>query len=72
MLWSGFAGFEPSTVDCALQEELNKYPGVESCKTDLIRTKSIVFVKFRLSSQALTIMEELQEKGMVGLLQHKL
>ncbi len=42
-----------------------RFSGMQYCKTDLIATKGIVFVKYARSSSACLAMETIQETGMV-------
>lgn len=49
----------------ALQAEMARFSGMQYCKTDLIATKGIVFVKYARSSSACLAMETIQETGMV-------
>ena len=42
-----------------------RFSGMQYCKTDLIATKGIVFVKYAKSSSACLAMETIQETGMV-------
>ena len=44
---------------------MSRYPGLQYCKTDLIATKGIVFVKYSKSSAACLVMETVQQTGMV-------
>lgn len=43
-----------------------RFSGMQYCKTDLIATKGIVFVKYTKSSSACLAMETIQEMGSVG------
>lgn len=42
-----------------------RFAGLQYCKTDLIATKGIVFVKYARSSSACLAMETIQDTGMV-------
>ena len=42
-----------------------RFAGMQYCKTDLVATKGIVFVKYSKSSSACLAMETVQETGMV-------
>lgn len=58
----------PAAMRCcpgALQAEMARFSGMQYCKTDLIATKGIVFVKYARSSSACLAMETIQETGMV-------
>eukprot|EP00775_Hariotina_reticulata_P001542 gene1542-1881_t len=46
------------------KEELSRYPDLEYCKTDLIASKGVVFVKYSKASSALMALEEIATKGM--------
>jgi hypothetical protein len=50
---------------CGVQAEMARFSGMQYCKTDLIATKGIVFVKYTKSSSACLAMETVQESGMV-------
>lgn len=43
-----------------------RFSGMQYCKTDLIATKGIVFVKYTKSSSACLAMETIQETGSVS------
>lgn len=56
---------EPAACLACLQAEMARFSGMQYCKTDLIATKGIVFVKYAKSSSACLAMETIQETGMV-------
>lgn len=45
---------------------MSRFPGMQYCKTDLIATKGIVFVKYAKSSSACLAMETVAETGLVS------
>lgn len=45
---------------------MSRFAGMQYCKTDLIATKGIVFVKYSKSSSACLAMETIQQTGTVG------
>lgn len=49
-----------------IEMEMAAFPGMQYCKTDLISTKGIVFVKYISSSTACTAMEAIQAAGSVA------
>ena len=49
-----------------IEAEMSRFAGVQYCKTDLIASKGIVFVKFATSSAACVAMESVQMAGMVS------
>jgi RNA recognition motif-containing protein len=49
-----------------IEAEMARFSGMQYCKTDLIATKGIVFVKYARSSSACLAMETIQETGMVA------
>eukprot|EP00887_Chlorella_sp_A99_P005987 scaffold27.g5987.t1 len=58
----------PKSADGSLIEaEMARFSGMQYCKTDLIATKGIVFVKYGKSSAACLAMETIQETGMTAL-----
>eukprot|EP00210_Caulerpa_lentillifera_P008383 g7995.t1 len=57
----------PKTSDGqAIKEEMNKYPDMEYCKTDLIQTKGVVFCKYSKASSALKAMESVNETNILA------
>lgn len=46
-----------------IEDRMREFPGMEYCKTDLIASKGIVFVKYSSSSAAHTAMEAVQAAG---------
>ncbi|WPT18148.1 RNA-binding protein 45 [Picochlorum sp. SENEW3] len=46
-----------------IEEKMRGFPGMQYCKTDLIASKGIVFVKYSSSSAAHTAMEAVQAAG---------
>eukprot|EP00882_Tetradesmus_deserticola_P024175 GHRQ01026407.1.p1 GENE.GHRQ01026407.1~~GHRQ01026407.1.p1 ORF type:complete len:221 (+),score=100.09 GHRQ01026407.1:79-741(+) len=57
----------PKTADGQLiHDELSRYPDLEYCKTDLIASKGVVFVKYAKASSALQALEEVAGKGMLA------
>lgn len=57
----------PKTADGGLiQTEMARFPGMQYCKTDLIATKGIVFVKYSKSSSACLAMETVQASGVLA------
>eukprot|EP00878_Enallax_costatus_P022075 GHUV01023407.1.p1 GENE.GHUV01023407.1~~GHUV01023407.1.p1 ORF type:complete len:188 (+),score=39.98 GHUV01023407.1:110-673(+) len=56
----------PKTAEAKLiHDELARYPDLEYCKTDLISSKGVVFVKYSKASSALRALEDVAAKGMV-------
>lgn len=45
---------------------MSRFPCMQYCKTDLIATKGIVFVKYAKSSSACLAMETVSETGLVS------
>ena len=57
----------PKNADGSIIEaEMTRFPGMQYCKTDLIASKGIVFVKYSTSSAACIAMETVQMTGMVA------
>ncbi|KDD75536.1 hypothetical protein H632_c632p0, partial [Helicosporidium sp. ATCC 50920] len=57
----------PKSADGALIEaEMEAFGGMQYCKTDLIESKGIVFVKYARSSTAFLVIERVSERGMVA------
>ncbi|KAF8057626.1 svkA [Scenedesmus sp. PABB004] len=57
----------PKTAEArVILDELGRYPDLEYCKTDLIASKGVVFVKYAKASSALAALEEIAAKGTVG------
>ena len=57
----------PKSADGGLIEsEMATFPGIQYCKTDLIASKGIVFVKYSTSSAACSAMEAVQASGTVA------
>lgn len=46
-----------------IEQKMREFPGMQYCKTDLIASKGIVFVKYSSSSAAHTAMEAVQAAG---------
>jgi hypothetical protein len=55
-----------SSDGAAIEVEMSRFPGMQYCKTDLIATKGIVFVKYAKSSSACLAMETVAETGLVS------
>lgn len=49
-----------------IQAEMSRFPGMQYCKTDLIATKGIVFVKYSSSSSAYLAMETVLSTGILA------
>ncbi|PSC73543.1 RNA-binding 45 isoform B [Micractinium conductrix] len=49
-----------------IEAEMARFSGMQYCKTDLIATKGIVFVKYAKSSSACLAMETIQDTGAVA------
>lgn len=47
----------------ALQQEMSKYDGLEYVKSDLVKSKGIIYVKFRLASSALKAKEDIEHNN---------
>lgn len=57
----------PKSADGSIIEaEMARFNGMQYCKTDLIASKGIVFVKYMTSSAACMAMESVQSSGMVA------
>lgn len=46
-----------------MQESMDKYEGLEYVKTDLVKSKGIIYVKFRLASSALKAKEDIEKNN---------
>jgi hypothetical protein len=46
-----------------MQEEMSKYEGLEYVKSDLVKSKGIVYVKFRFASSALKAKEDIENNN---------
>lgn len=46
-----------------LQQEMSKYEGLEYVKSDLVKSKGIIYVKFRLASSALKAKEDIEQNN---------
>ena len=49
---------------------MEAFRDLQYCKTDLIASKGIVFCKYAKSSSALKALEEITERGTVGISTH--
>lgn len=57
----------PKNADgSVIEAEMSRFPGMQYCKTDLIASKGIVFVKYVTSSSACIAMEAIQSTGVVA------
>eukprot|EP00210_Caulerpa_lentillifera_P003744 g3577.t1 len=57
----------PKTADGqAIKEDMNKFPDMEYCKTDLIQSKGVVFCKYSKASAALKAMEIVNESNILA------
>lgn len=60
--WDGYAG--PSCyLYRRVQQEMSKYEGLEYVKSDLVKSKGIIYVKFRLASSALKAKEDIEHNN---------
>lgn len=46
-----------------MQESMDNYEGLEYVKTDLVKSKGIIYVKFRLASSALKAKEDIEKNN---------
>jgi RNA recognition motif-containing protein len=49
-----------------IESRMSEFPGMQYCKTDLIASKGIVFVKYNSSSSAYAAMEAVQASGSIS------
>lgn len=57
----------PKSADgAAIEAEMARFPDMQYCKTDLVASKGIVFVKYARSSSAAAAMEAVQASGLVA------
>ena len=57
----------PKSADgAAIEAEMARFPDMQYCKTDLVASKGIVFVKYARSSSAAAAMEAVQAGGQVA------